>query len=221
MAKPSKATKKFQAKRLTKTLESRKIQKRNKDKFNKRKPSDGRKPNTNESAEEIEGRTNGSTRGKKSLFEEMSMDEFLQTGGDVMQIDQTEEVASEEGGEDELVQSHKAGLEGLKEKDPAFYEFLKQNDRELLDFDPDELVEDEDENEEAPIEGGLTVEILARWEELLKKERSLGTLKKVLIAVKNAAANVTGEEIVTGNAKYVLTDPEGIRVHHTNSDCSV
>jgi len=127
---------------------------------------------------------------------------------------QVEENVEEEQGseEDDLEKSHKAGLEGLKEKDPAFYQFLKQNDRELLDFDPDELQEEDDEEDEedAPIEGGLTVETLGRWEKLLKEGNSLGTLKKVLIAVKNAAANFTGEEVQGGNVKYVLTDPEGI-----------
>ena len=49
---------------------------------------------------------------------------------------------------DEMEKSHKAGLEGLKEKDPSFYEFLKQNDKDLLEFDPDELVEEEEEDEE-------------------------------------------------------------------------
>ena len=38
------------------------------------------------------------------------------------------------------------------------------------------------------------MEILSKWEKLLIEEKSLGTLKKVLIAVRNAAANVTGEE---------------------------
>ena len=64
--------------------------------------------------------------------------------------------------------------------------------------------------EDGPVEGGLTVEILSKWEQLLLEEKSLGTLKKVLIAVRNAAANVTGEEPQNGNVKYVLTDPQGI-----------
>jgi len=210
----SKATKKFQAKHLTHTLESRKIHKKNKDKYNK-KNKDRSKTTAaaKEGAEEQhqQQQQNGKAKGKASLFAGMSMDEFLQTGGggeDVMQIDEVDQESAEI--DDEMEKSHKAGLEGLKEKDPAFYEFLKQNDRELLDFDPDELEEDEDEAEGAPVEGGLTVETLSRWEKLLKEEKSLATLKKVLIAVKNAASNVTGEEIHGGNAKYVLTDPEGM-----------
>ncbi|BFF94498.1 nucleolar complex protein 2 homolog [Drosophila madeirensis] len=46
--------------------------------------------------------------------------------------------------------SHKEDLEGLKQIDPEFYEFLKTNDKKLLDFnlmDSDDDDEDEDEKE--------------------------------------------------------------------------
>jgi len=62
------------------------------------------------------------------------------------------------------------------------------------------------------VEGGLTVEILSKWEKLLIEDKSLGTLKNVLIAVRNAAANVIGEE-EKGNAKYILMDLEGVPLH--------
>jgi nucleolar complex protein 2 len=201
----SKATKKFESKHLGHTLETRKIQKRNKDKYNKNKVrNDARKDAAMEIVKEDLAKKKVIASGKGTLFDGMTMDEFLESGGG--------------GGEDvtmtnEMETSHKAGLEGLKEKDPSFYEFLKQNDKDLLEFDPDDLVEGEEEDEEmgdVPVEGGLTVEILSKWEKLLTKEKSLGTLKKVLIAVRNAAANVTGEEAQNGNVKYVLTDAQGI-----------
>jgi nucleolar complex protein 2 len=201
---PSKATKKFESRHLARTIEKRKIQKRNKDKYNKGKASnEPRKAAANAIVEESTAKK-AAENGKGSLFDGMTVDEFLVTGGeDVMSEEPSTSVA------DELEKSHVAGLERLKDKDPSFYEFLKENDRELLEFDPDELVEDEDGAEEAPIEGGLTLDILTRWEKLLIEQHSLGTLKKVLIAVKDAAANITGEESQTGNAQYVLSDPEG------------
>jgi nucleolar complex protein 2 len=220
----SKATKKFEKNHLGKVIETRKIQKKNKEKYNKNKDrNDVRKSAAREIVQKEFARKKAIAAGKGDLFDDMTMDEFLATPAEnMMQIDGTPQYTQETGedGEEEVVgvkeaeeleRAHMQGLEGLKEKDPSFYEFLKQNDRELLEFDPDELVEDEDdaEEEEAPVEGGLTKEILARWETLLVEEKSLSALKKVLIAVRNAAANVTGEDPQNGNTKYVLTDPEG------------
>ena len=204
----SKATKKFESKHLSKVLETRKIQKRNKDKYNKNKVrNDSRTTAAKAIVQDEVAQKKAAANGKGSIFDGMTMDEFLETGG------MEDGTAGKEV--DELEASHRAGLEGLKEKDPSFYEFLKQNDRELLDFDPDEMEEemdvDDDEEEKTTVEGGLTQEVLAKWEKLLVEEKSLGTLKKVLIAVRSAAANVTGgeESSQTGNAKYILTDPEG------------
>jgi nucleolar complex protein 2 len=198
----SKTTKKFESKHLSKVLENRKIQKRNKDRYGKNKVrnNDSRKAGPKAIVEEESAQKKAAASGKGSIFDGMTMDEFLETGG-----------MEEES--DELETSHRAGLEGLKEKDPSFYEFLKQNDRELLDFDPDEMEEemdvDEDEDK-VTVDGGLTQEVLTRWEKLLVEDKSLGTLKKVLIAVRSAATNVTGEESSqAGNAKYILTDPAG------------
>ncbi|XP_055904428.1 nucleolar complex protein 2 homolog [Eupeodes corollae] len=42
--------------------------------------------------------------------------------------------------------SHKEELEGLKDLDPEFYNFLKQNDKELLDFN---LMDSDDDDEDA------------------------------------------------------------------------
>ena len=214
----SKATKKFEKNHLGKVIERRKIQKKNNQKFGKKVGKDAKKALAQEIVQEEGAKKKAVGSKKGDLFDNMTMDEFLNTPADnMMQVDgphdvqESDEADGQEGPGDELEKSHREGLEGLKEKDPKFYEFLKQNDRELLEFDPDDLVvEDDDEEEEEPVEGGLTKEILARWEKLMVEEKSLGALKKVLIAVRNAASNVTGEEPQNGNTKYVLTDPEGI-----------
>jgi nucleolar complex protein 2 len=206
----SKKTKKFEAKHLTRTIEDRKIRKKNKDKYNKNKVRNAERAAAAALGKE-ESSKKRTEKEKGTLLENMSVEEFLETGGgglgDVL-ADEAPEVTI-----DEMAQSHKSGLEGLKEKDPSFYEFLKQNDKELLEFDPDELVEDEEEEEEPSVEGRLTLEILAKWEKLLKEQKSLSALKKLLIAVKNAAINVKGEEPEAGNTKYVLSEPEGLHLH--------
>jgi nucleolar complex protein 2 len=206
----TKSTKKFESKHLSRTIESRKIQKKNRDKYNKRNPGhDARKSGARANVEEEAVKKKAA--GKGPLIEGMTMDEFLDGGAaEDTQVDPdvTEDLETEV---ENLEMSHKAGLEGLKDNDPSFYEFLKQNDKELLEFEPDELIEED--VEEGPMEGGLTVEILSKWEKLLIEEKSLGTLKKVLIAVRSAAASVIGEE-EKGNAKYVLMDPEGLFALH-------
>ncbi|KAH8377346.1 hypothetical protein KR093_004978 [Drosophila rubida] len=44
--------------------------------------------------------------------------------------------------------SHKKDLEGLKDIDPEFYDFLKKNDKELLDFNLMDSDDDDDEDEQ-------------------------------------------------------------------------
>ena len=67
---------------------------------------------------------------------------------------------------------HMHELSKLAEKDPEFYKYLQENDRELLEFDPEDAVSDEDnqeedvemESEELPI---LTKDILRGWQKAL------------------------------------------------------
>lgn len=104
-------------------------------------------------------------------------------------------------------------LSKLAEKDPEFYKFLQENDRELLEFDPNaDGGGEQDENDETGDEGMqedkvpvLTKSILQRWQRALLEvgpvivnsnayadlvfryqQRSLRALRKLLIAFRSA-----------------------------------
>ena len=79
--------------------------------------------------------------------------------------------------DDDEGKAHLMELSKLAEKDPEFFKYLQENDKELLDFDVDEddddddldvdedgMDEDEEEEAKAPV---LTKEILRRWQKAL------------------------------------------------------
>ncbi|KIN95204.1 hypothetical protein M404DRAFT_17121 [Pisolithus tinctorius Marx 270] len=94
--------------------------------------------------------------------------------------------------------THIAELSKLAEKDPEFYKYLQENDKELLEFNPNQSDDDEDDEDEQVDQDGdtemddeslpiLTNEILQRWKKSLLEHRSLRALRRLLIAFRSAA----------------------------------
>jgi nucleolar complex protein 2 len=134
-----------------------------------------------------------------------------------------------ESGED--AETHKRDIEALKEKDPEFYNYLKSNDAELLDFaedaDLDEIdalsasedettprkkqkkaakgaVESDDESE--PATGNeVSKQLIQKWKSAMETKSSLRAMKEVVLAFRSAA-HLNDEE---GKAyKYSISDPD-------------
>ncbi|TVY76060.1 Nucleolar complex protein [Lachnellula suecica] len=137
-----------------------------------------------------------------------------------------EPVLSDSDGEDvaeDDIGMSKEAMDGLAEKDPAFYKYLKENDPEVLDFDldadlaeVDELsaaeeeepkkkkqkkskkaaVEDdasEEDEEEVEDSAEVTEEMVKKWSKAMKDQHSLRAMRQMVLAFR-AAAHVNEDE---------------------------
>ncbi|CAN3484541.1 nucleolar complex protein 2 [Diutina catenulata] len=220
MAKTSKSTKKFQAKHLKQTLEHRKKVQAH------RKLTAGRKKKTDEEPKVPSA--------QKEVFEDMSVDQFFDGGFEVpkekkskKQQEESEESESSEDEEDEKMadddsdassseeedeEMMKRDMEQLKEKDPEFYKYLENNDRDLLDFkgvNPLEAMEDdseeEDDEETHPeiAQHEVDADTVDKWEQTLKKQPSAKLVRQVCAAFKSAVNTHEGEP-----GEWTVSDPD-------------
>ncbi|TRM60064.1 Noc2p family-domain-containing protein [Schizophyllum amplum] len=218
MGKATKATKKFiSSGKLKKTIQDRKKHRDIKKKIGSRrgakgKPSAGGGEPEDDGGEEEDG--DDEEEEEAPNMKGMTVDDFL--GGGFMGEDDDEDMDDAAGsdGEDDDEEDfddnasfasvdaldgegkeHLIELSKLAEKDPEFYKYLQENDRELLDFNPDALENDADEDEDAMDEDdaeavkvpALTKDILKRWQKAILEQRSLRALRKLHIAFRSAA----------------------------------
>ena len=139
---------------------------------------------------------------------------------------------SEEDSADEDVGMSKSAMDALAKDDPEFYEFLKENDPEALDFDEnqdlkeiDELSasedeqpkkkrkkskkaaeEEEDSDDEFTQSNELTKDMVAKWKASMTEKHSLRAARQVVLAFRSAAhLNEADEE---NNQRYTISNPE-------------
>ncbi|KAK2750005.1 Nucleolar Complex 2 protein [Onygenales sp. PD_40] len=133
--------------------------------------------------------------------------------------------ASEGSGADDM-DAHMEQLEALKEKDPEFYKYLKENDAELLDFgdhgdlaEVDALSEGEEEeatrpkkkkkqvSEEPEAEDAgstVTLAMVKQWQKSMTEQHSLRATRQVVLAFRAAAYNDEDQK----DRKYTISDAD-------------
>ncbi|KAG0133224.1 Noc2p family-domain-containing protein [Tuber indicum] len=256
MGRIKKSTRKFEAKHLKKTLEDRKahvkVKQRHQLAEKRKKRVDG---NADKDAEEKEIKKSKRKDDDVELFEDMSVEQFFQGGFEVPEAEKEKKrkkkelkrkrgeaeekdngEVEEEGESNDELETHRADLAALAEKDPEFFKYLQENDSELLDFTAAErddlsgidIMSEGESEDEAPkkkkkkkpkkSEGkelaqndiaGSSIEVTLRdvetWKRALVEEKSLRSLKKVVLAFR-AAVHVSDVGDNDSGYKYTITD---------------
>lgn len=225
----SKATKKFQAKHLKNAIGQRKktkdhkkmlaMRRGNKNSKGKPEPVDKNQQNA-QVFQDLDvqdyfekGMKVPQQKGKKNDSSDDDADDDEEEG-DGLSTSESEEEEKEKASttkkndddDDESSSEEEADdidMDALKEKDPDFYNYLKKNDKDLLDFKPinplDAMSDDESDEEGEEATGKKETEtttvqrttvdmrLIKRWSEgLSSDEPSLNTLKSVILAFKAA-----------------------------------
>ncbi|KAJ5676584.1 uncharacterized protein N7477_002217 [Penicillium maclennaniae] len=177
--------------------------------------------------EEINGKKKASKKdvtpkiGKRKRTTDQAQDEEAVAAGS----EAGEDAASDDDAN--AFDDHKNELEALKEKDPEFYKYLKENDAELLDFgdqgdlsEVDDLSEGEAEEEgpakkkkkkaqqdEEPEDTSvtLTIPMVQKWQKLMEEQHSVRAMRQTVLAFR-AASYV--HDANPPEQKYVISDPE-------------
>ncbi|KAH1352890.1 hypothetical protein KXX14_001236, partial [Aspergillus fumigatus] len=136
-----------------------------------------------------------------------------------------DDAASQASSAPDDFEAHKNQLQALKDKDPEFYKYLKENDSELLDFgehgDLTEVLElSEDEAEEGPAkkkkkaakdegeeaaDNTLTIAMVKKWQKLMEEQNSIRAMRQAVLAFRCAAYI---NEAETQEQKYSISDPD-------------
>ena len=214
MAKPTKATKKFEKNRLTGTLTRRKdfaktkqrhqlkAKKQKRTELRQRSQGDGEEQNTDEHLDvSRENGVNGDqTSPRVPSQQSLGKRKRNHDPEDIMNTPLDDEPLDPSSSDEEDLGIHKGELEALAAKDPAFYKYLKENDAELLDFNEDaevDALDGADSDDQQPISRKknsgvgesvkVTAPMIKKWTVSLEKNDSTGALRQLILAFRSAA----------------------------------
>ncbi|CCF59235.1 hypothetical protein KAFR_0G02010 [Kazachstania africana CBS 2517] len=219
MGKVSKATKKFQSKHLKHTLDQRKKEKVHNDKIK------GRRGNKSEEEKRKLALTKEEQKLKKAskeeVFKDLSVEEFFGKGIDVPKSKKSKKSKKDADSESDVDSSSEeedmaTSMAALSENDPEFYKYLKENDKDLLDFAPsnpldgvndDDEPEDDNEDKMEAAEDDkieITLKLVKGWKKELHASPNLKLIRNIVSAFK-VAVNLNREGNIE-EYKYTVTD---------------
>ncbi|CAL4925667.1 unnamed protein product [Urochloa decumbens] len=108
---------------------------------------------------------------------------------DVMDVEDEEQ----EGGSRKKAKQHVAALKRLQEKDPEFYKYLEEHDKDLLEFSDDEIEKTGISDDEKPVSKDevkqsvkpITMEMVDSWCNGVENEK-IGSIRSILQAFRRA-----------------------------------
>ena len=236
MAKASKATKKFIAsKKLDKKLDQEKINKKDNEKFLKRRGNNYTKSkllNKSKTLEQLqEDKFNKTKEGqienrekevtKKSRVNDEKLSQFFEdTSANIpkeLQKPLVKKTAKESEDEESSEEDEDLDLDDLKEEDPEFYKYLEDNDKGLLELNDnvmDQYSGDDDSDSEEQTKSVLnekievTYKMVNNWSVALNKiSKKNPNLKliKTIITAFKASINMNNEDVIN-DLKFTITD---------------
>ncbi|CAI5002466.1 CPS_HP_G0127580.mRNA.1.CDS.1 [Saccharomyces cerevisiae] len=227
MGKVSKSTKKFQSKHLKHTLDQRRKEKIQKKRIQGRRgnKTDQEKANAAGTREQQQLKKSA----KEEVFKDMSVEAFFEKGIEIPKENKklkkktTKEQSDEDSSSSEEEEDMGQSMAKLAEKDPEFYKYLEENDKDLLDFagtNPLDGIDSQDEDEDAERNSNieekseqmelekekieLSLKLVRKWKKQLHDSPSLKLLRNIISAFK-VAVNLNKEENIE-DYKYAITD---------------
>ncbi|RDW90221.1 mRNA-binding ribosome synthesis protein NOC2 [Aspergillus mulundensis] len=141
--------------------------------------------------------------GKRKRSEPQEDEEEESSSGEEDAVQFQDDDEESEASEADDVETHMKDIEALKEKDPEFYKYLKENDAELLEFgdlaEVDALSESEEEQDEPAKKkkkkaakeeeaaSDLTVATVKKWQKSMEEQHSIRAMRQAVLAFRAAA----------------------------------